>query len=1149
MNQTSSILKIGVDVGSTTVKAVILNPEDNRVLFRRYQRHHAEQRKTAIGLLEEIRHEFPDARFRVAVCGSGGKVIAEQMGAHYIQEVVANACAVRRLYPQARTAIELGGQDAKIIFFYMDPQTQQLTTSDMRMNGSCAGGTGAFIDEIASLLKVPTVAFDELAAKGQTVHSISGRCGVFAKTDIQSILNQGGKREDIALSAFHAIVKQTIGGLAQGLELKPPIIFEGGPLTYDKTLVRVFAERLHLADEEIIQPKHADTLVAVGAALAMDELFGTPEDDVLTIDQMLATLSCAPAHHDDEKQTKPFFSSYTEQTEWQARHALSPLAEPDARSGGTLNVYIGIDAGSTTSKFVLIDDHEQVIDRFYANNQGDPIRVIRQGLLDMQKKYADRGIALNVLGLGTTGYGERLLGCAFGADHHTVETVAHAAAASKVQPDVSFILDIGGQDMKAIWVNNGVITDIMLNEACSSGCGSFLENFAVSLGIQVQDIAKAAFASMHPASLGSRCTVFMNSTIITEQKNGKSAQDIMAGLCRSIIENVFTKVVRITDTSVLGKKIIAQGGTFRNDAVLCALEQYLGCEVTRAPYPGEMGALGVALLTRRRMEALRRDAADYPSAFIGFDQLPALTYTQEENNLCPHCANHCRRTIIRFSSGASWVTGNRCERGEALDEAAQQEARRKQSAADMFLLREKWLFEMYPCTPVCESRSITIGLPRTLEFWDSMPFWTTYFRALGFDVKLSHKSSRKMFEQGLPFVPSDTVCFPAKLAHGHIQDLAAQGVDRIFMPMVMEMPPADKKGESEYVCAVVKGYPLIIHHSENPDRRWNIPLDNPMFHWHREDDRTRQIASFMKETHGVDAIAHEAAYRQAEQALTLFREKLRREAENILEDVTRQGSFAVVLAGRPYHTDALVSHDLSRSFTRAGIPVITVDALPALNDEDLSHTRAACTNNFHTRMLAGAALAARHPALEYVQIVSFGCGHDAILSDEITRIIRETSNKTPLILKLDEGGAANSINIRIQSFLETVHTRRAGSAACEPLPLPDAYPAKFLREDKKIRTVLVPNVSVAFCKLLSAILCTQGLRAEPIPCGGVREIQIGKRYVHNDTCFPAQMVIGEAISALQSGKYDVHCYTLLTTASARSPWIWQRECCTKRSAE
>ncbi len=1111
-------LWIGIDVGSTTVKAVVLHPDTHEVLLRRYRRHHAAQRQTVLGVLEEVRHAFGDAPFRAAVCGSGGSVIAEAMGAHYVQEVVANACAVRKLYPQARTAIELGGHDAKIIFFYLDPRTQQLTTSDMRMNGSCAGGTGAFIDEIAALLKVPTTAFDGLAAQGTTVHSISGRCGVFAKTDIQSILNQGGKREDIALSAFHAIVKQTIGGLAQGLELKPPIIFEGGPLTYDKTLVRVFAERLHLKDEEIIQPDHADTLVACGAALAMDELFGADAGRTMTAQEMIDALGAHVQTQAAQTPGKPFFDSYEEQTRWQARHALPALSPCACRPGETLGVYVGVDAGSTTSKFVLLDEEERVIDRFYAHNHGDPIRVIRDGLLEMRDKYAAQGVTLRVLGLGVTGYGERLLGCALGADHHTVETVAHAAAAQHVQPDVSFILDIGGQDMKAIWVHDGVVTDIMLNEACSSGCGSFLENFAVSLGIPVEEIAGAAFASYNPAVLGSRCTVFMNSTIITEQKNGKTPQDIMAGLCRSIIENVFTKVVRIADTSALGKRIVAQGGTFRNDAVLRALEQYLGCEVTRAPYPGEMGALGIALLTRRRMQALRAQAPDLPSAFIGFDALESLTYAQEDNNPCPHCANHCRRTVIRFSNGASWVMGNRCERGESLGEEPAPQ-KRAAPAADMFLLREKWLFESYPCTPVCERRGVTIGLPRTLEFWDSMPFWSTYWRALGFDVRFSHRSSREMFERGLPFVPSDTVCFPAKLAHGHIQDLAAQGVNRIFMPMVMEMPPADKKGESEYVCAVVKGYPLIIRHGENPQRRWQIAYDNPMFHWHSEGDRQRQIADFVRRTHGIGQKEHEAAYRQAQEALALFRQRLRREAQHILEDAQKNGTFAVVLAGRPYHTDALVSHDISRVFTRAGIPVITVDALPGLEDEDLSHTRAAVTNNFHTRMLAGAALAARNPALEYVQIVSFGCGHDAILSDEIARILRETSDKAPLILKLDEGGAANAVNIRIQSFLETVHTRRAAHAAAQTRPLPDAYPVKFMREDRKLRTVLVPNVSVAFCKLLSAILCKQGLRAEPIPAGGPREIATGKKYVHNDTCFPAQMVIGEAICALQSGKY------------------------------
>lgn len=1104
------IWRLGIDIGSTTVKVVVLEPNNNQQLFERYERHHAEQSKTVLKLLRDVKENFPDTHtnFRAAVCGSGGRTIAEQIGAVYIQEVVANAAVVRAMYPRSRTAIELGGQDAKIIFFHYDENAGRLIASDMRMNGSCAGGTGAFIDEIAALLKVAPEEFESLAARGQHIHSISGRCGVFAKTDIQSLLNQGGSREDIALSAFHAIVKQTIGGLAQGLELKPPIIFEGGPLTYNPTLVKAFAERLSLKDTDIILPESADCIIAKGAAIAMDELFAETAGR-FSLAEAIRTLEAGAKNEKimQSETSKPYFDSDEACRRWRAAHRSPDIAAPVLAPGTALRVYIGIDAGSTTSKLVLLDENEQVIDRFYANNQGEPVRVVQRGLLELYRKYTEAGVELQVLGLGTTGYGELLLANAFGADFHTVETVAHAAAAQKYVPDLSFILDIGGQDMKAIWLSGGVVTNITLNEACSSGCGSFLENFAISLGIPVGQIADAAFRSKAPAILGSRCTVFMNSTIITEQKNGRNQDDIMAGLCRSIIENVFTKVVRISNTDSLGKTIVVQGGTFKNDAVLRALEQYLGREVRRAPYPGEMGAIGAALLTKRG-----KDSA--VTSFIGFSDLKNFTYTVTENSPCQGCANHCNRTIVEFSSGAKWVTGNKCERG-----AYTTGIRTRKRVPDLFLFREKLLFQEYPCQAVSRKKSITIGLPRTLEYWDSMPFWSTLFRSLGFTVRLSHPSSRDLYEKGIPFVPSDTVCFPAKLSHGHIQDLMEQGVDRIFMPMVMEMPPDDQAGKSSYVCAVVKGYPLVVDYSENPEKRSGIKFDRPMFHWHTPADRERQIMDYIEKTYGLPKREVRKAYQQGEEALLSFRRRLTEEGARVIQSVTESGGFAVVLAGRPYHTDSLVSHDLSRAFTGEGVPVLTVDSLPMLHQEDLRYTRAEITNNFHSRMLEGAVLAAKSPVLEYVQIVSFGCGHDAILSDEITRIMNGVSGKAPLILKLDEGGAANSLNIRIKSFLNTVSVRRGKEGDLVLKLLPDAYPIKFEKKDKALRVVLVPNVSSAFCKLLSGVLKKDGIKAEPLSMGEIHEIQLGKKYVHNDTCFPAQMVVGEAISALQSGKY------------------------------
>ena len=1125
MKELMKRLNLGLDIGSTTVKAVLTDRQTGQILFRRYQRHHAEQRRTLCDLLSAICEKFAGLPMRIAVCGSGGRPLADQMKVCYVQEVVANGAAVRALYPKARTAVELGGQDAKVIFF-REEKDGTLTTSDMRMNGSCAGGTGAFIDEIAALLRVPSEKFEALAAQGKQVYSISGRCGVFAKTDIQTLLNQGASRADIALSAFHAIAKQTIGGLAQGLEMTPPVIFEGGPLTYNPTLIQVFAERLGLREDQIIRPDNADTIVALGAALAMDELYPLPTGRAapMTPEQALERLSAAPPaagqHHAER-----YFHSDAERDAWRASHTLPGLEAPALKPGDALRVYIGVDAGSTTSKLVLLDENEKVVDRFYASNRGDPIEVIRHGLQELYKKYTAMGVKLDVLGFGTTGYGEVMLSKAFGGDYHTVETVAHASAACHYLPDVTFLLDIGGQDMKAIWIKDGVVTNMLLNEACSSGCGSFLEEFAASLGIPVDCIADAAFRAGNPAELGSRCTVFMNSSIITEQKNGRTPDDIMAGLCRSIIKNVFTKVVRIPNTDVLGSRIVVQGGTFKNDAVLRALEQYLGRTVTRAPYPGEMGAIGAALLTKRQAEANGNPA----SHFIGWEALDTFTYTQSQNVPCPFCQNHCNRTIIQFPTGESFVTGNRCERGEILgdprDSSVQAKVRQTnqamQSIPNLFALREKLLFTDYDAPALAPDRGITIGIPRVLSFWETMPFWNAFLRSLGFKIQLSGKSTRPLYEEGLSAVTSDTVCFPAKLVHGHIRDLAKRKVDRIFMPSITTVQPEGTASTSESMCAVVKGYPIVIRNSDNPEHRWGIPFDAPLFHWHHHSDRDRQLTDYMADTFGIDKELTRKAIALGDAAQASFSDQLKAAGQAVLDRCHAENSYAVVLSSRPYQNDELVNHALPDLFVSLGIPVLTNDSLPDINKVDLSRSRLDIVNNYHARMLASAVLAAQDECLEYVQIVSFGCGHDAYLSDEITRMMHEISGKSPLILKLDESDAQGSLRIRVRSFIETAAIRRARGIHPVIHNLPDPYPVKFTKQDIQERVVLVPNTSHAFCRVMSAAFAAQHVRAVPLAIGREDAIRLGKQYVHNDICFPAQIVIGEILSALRSGKYDL----------------------------
>ena len=1216
----TSQLRIGLDIGSTTTKVFVLDAQTGETLYWRYKRHGARQAASATEALREVERRFPGAHARVAVTGSGARDIATALGAAYVQEVVANSIAIRELYPQVRCAIELGGQDAKMIFFHAEGEGELPLVSDMRMNGSCAGGTGAFIDEMAKLLGVSPEGFEELAAAGSRVYEVSGRCGVYAKTDIQPLLNQGVPRADLALSALHAVARQTIGGLAQGIDIEAPVIFEGGTLAYHPTLVRVFKEQLQLGEGDSVVPDDPQVMIARGAALALGSLFGHGEGE-LDLAQGIDALEELERNpiDSDEGSSQPLFASEEERADFERRHpAEVPAPGPGAyEPGSVVHAYLGIDSGSTTTKFALVDGDGVLIDSFYASNEGKPLDVARAGLIDLRDRWRAAGVTLALDAVGTTGYGELLFARAFHADYHTVETVAHARAAAMCVPDASFVLDIGGQDMKAIWLDHGVLTDIVVNEACSAGCGSFLEGFAANLGIPVERIASAAFQSESPAALGSRCTVFMNSSVVSEQRRGKGPDDIMAGLCRSIIENVFTKVIRVSNLDKLGERIVVQGGTFRNDAVLRAFELYLGRHVTRSPHPGLMGAIGVALLAAEQTkQAEERRGVQGASTFIGLDALDGFTHCEYTGVICRRCGNHCSRSVVAFQDGALFVTGNRCPRGEeiswmellhelpeavadapagALIEQGSASARdvgegaadarvadthgagqqatsraatgkpvmgepatggsaraqaapaadasgdggaaagetagpaidkpRPTSAPTLFDERERLLFKNWPCEPVAPDRHVTIGIPRALEFWDQMPFWTTLFRALGFTVRISRPSTRRTFERGLPHVTSDTICFPAKLVHGHVRELVDAHVDRIFMPIITTVPTDNTAKTSEWMCAVVKGYPYVMKNSDNPEKRFGIPFDTPLFHWYTNRDRNRQLSAYLADTFGIEQTSALSAIEQADEAQASFADALTSRGEEVLEEVRRQGSYAVVIASRPYHNDPLVNHGVPKMFSNQGIAVLTPDAVPGVRGVDLTRSRLDIVNNFHARMLSCAVIAASSPELEYVQLVSFGCGHDAYLSDEIVRIMHEISGKAPLVLKIDESDATGPVRIRVRSFIETAERRRrdeAGksAAASEPRELPDPYEVKYTREMRREKVVLVPNTSHAFCRLMTAAMRREGVRADPLPVGHEEAIRLGKRYVHNDICFPAQITIGEALEALTSGRYD-----------------------------
>lgn len=1165
-------LHVGLDIGSTTTKAVVLDACTHDVLYSTYRRHFAHQVESLQHVLSDIEKNFGAACYHVVMSGSGGKAIADFLDISYIQEVVANAAAVQALYPQTRCAIELGGQDAKMIFFDTDPETGALHVSNMRMNGSCAGGTGAFLDEIATLLKTPVEDLNNLAAAGTASYPISGRCGVYAKTDIQPLLNQGAAKEDIALSTFHAVAKQTLGGLAQGLDIHAPVIFEGGPLTFNPCLVETFAERLALSENDVIVPESPETIVARGAALSVSGMFANTNTEANLV-SLISQLQAAPSTLAGEAERgMPFFTSESDQEAFQARHKLAaaPVGPTAFQPGQTVPCYLGIDSGSTTTKFALVGEDGTLLDSFYANNEGEPLDIARDALADLSARWQKANVKPHILACATTGYGELLFHAAFHADTHMVETVAHSFAALRFEPEASFILDIGGQDMKAIWLDNGIVTDILVNEACSSGCGSFLESFARSLDIPTTQIANAVFRSNNPAVLGSRCTVFMNSSVVTEQRNGKSPDDIMAGLCRSIIENVFTKVIRISNLGRLGEHIVVQGGTFANDAVLAAFEQYMGKHVTRAPYPGLMGAIGAALLAQRHRHEQITRTGSFQSSFIGLQAASDISFTQQSDMVCPFCANACNRTIVTFGDGSTWVTGNRCERGEVVGDASLPEVKEQAAQAhaakkhvpNLYKTRQKLLFQEWPVKQLAPNRNQTIGLPRVLNFWDNMPFWSGFFRSCGFTVKMSQLSTRDIYEAGLSAVTSDTVCFPAKLVHGHIRNLAAAQVDRIFMPIITTVASENTQDTSESMCAVVKGYPYVIHNSDNPQTRFDVPFDNPLFHWYSDTDRYTQLSAYMHETFDIEPSVCKQAIAQGDAAQAAFLAQLQAEGQRVLEEVRTTGTYAVVLASRPYHNDPLVNHDLPDLFCQMGIPVLPADAVPGVNEVDLRNSRLDIVNNFHARMLSSAILAAHDDNLEYAQIVSFGCGHDAYLTDEIVRLMHEVGNKIPLVLKVDESDVIGPLRIRVRSFVETINMRRTQTLACDSAArisatsnggdfsptsrkadspgfrrpnsekpaatLRDPYPQKFTQADRKERVVLIPNTSHAFARLMSAVFSKQGLRAVPLDIGRDEAIRLGKQYVHNDICFPAQIVIGEALAELETGRYD-HCEVAVGT--------------------
>ncbi|OUN25254.1 acyl-CoA dehydratase activase [Pseudoflavonifractor sp. An85] len=977
-------LRVGIDIGSTTVKVVVLD-EQNQVLFRSYERHYSKTRERACETLHSIEDMLRGKEVKLVITGSAGLGVAKAAGLDFVQEVYATAAAVNTYIPDTDAVIELGGEDAKIIFFG--------GALEERMNGSCAGGTGAFIDQMATLMNVTVNELDKLSLKHEKIYPIASRCGVFAKSDIQPILNQGGRKEDVAASIFQAVVDQTVAGLTQGRELKGKIVFLGGPLTFLKGLRERFVDTLQLDEEHAIFPKDGDCFAAMGAALCSEEYTARPFEELL---KLLEESRDATTVVDT---MPPLFQSQEEYDAFVARHNASTPPQLDIHTY-TGDAYLGIDAGSTTTKMALIAPDGGLLYTYYHSNQGNPVSVVLPQLQEIYKLCEDR---ITIKGAAVTGYGEDLIKNAFNCDLGLVETVAHYRAAAHFNPDVDFIIDIGGQDMKCFKIRNGAVDSIMLNEACSSGCGSFIETFAKALGYSIADFAKMGLFADHPVNLGSRCTVFMNSSVKQAQKDGASVEEISAGLSISIVKNAVYKVIRAASADDLGKHIVVQGGTFYNDAVLRAFEQELKRDVTRPTISGIMGAFGAALAARNlHLEK---------STLLGPEELKNFTHTAKPVT-CNLCTNHCSLTVNTFDGGRRFISGNRCSRPLGKE---------KVELPDLYNYKYRKLRSMEGKGFGNGSRG-RIGIPFGLNMYENLPFWFELFTRLNFEVVLSPESTRKLYIKGQRTIPSDTVCYPAKLLHGHVQALVEAGVDAIFYPC-MSYNFDEKSSDNNYNCPVVAYYPELLA-ANVPDLKKTRFL-YPYAGLHRPKDYERIGSQWFADTFGVPRKEAVHAIRAAYQAYDLYKQEIRAVGQSYIDKARAEGRPIIVMAGRPYHIDPEINHGINDLVTSFGFVLVSEDAVAY--HEGYAPRKVLNQWTFQSRMYNAARYVCTQPDMQLIQLVSFGCGTDAITGDEV-RSILEQGGKLYTQLKIDDISNLGAVRIRVRSLMAAMEERDQAKA-------------------------------------------------------------------------------------------------------------------------
>ncbi len=1082
------VLQAGVDIGSTTAKMAVLRGKD--VIYSDYRRHNADVVETLRQMIGDALEELGPVMISVSVTGSAGLGISERFDIPFVQEVIASAETVRELYPDVRTLIDVGGEDSKMIFF------DDRMRPDIRMNGNCAGGTVAFIDQMATLLDVPIEDLETLARSHKDLHHMASRCGVFAKTDVQNLLSREISKEDISASIFHAVAVQVLSTLSRGVEPKPMVMFCGGPFTYLPFLKDSFINVMGIEGSNVVNPDHSDLIPAIGTALHRDI-----KRLEMTLEGFHDMLKSGGSRRIElSKRLDPLFSGKEEFLEWEGRR-MTPIKQTVSIEELDGKVcFLGVDSGSTTTKVVLIDDQGNMAYRFYSNNKGDPIGAVKRGLEGLSDQLENSGVKIEIRGSSVTGYGEDLIKAAYGIDIGMVETLAHFRAAREFLSDVSFILDIGGQDMKAIFITEGVINNIEINEACSSGCGSFIETFAMSLGHEVADFARLACDSEAPCDLGTRCTVFMNSKVKQSQREGASVGDISAGLAFSVIKNCLYKVLKIKDISVLGDSIVVQGGTFRNPAVHRAFELILGKRVICSDVPEQMGAYGAAL---RAMDV----SSDEPSTFIGLDQLvQAKDYTKKYIR-CQGCENNCMVTRLTFRNGEIFFTGNKCERiftnrGSTI--------RIGENIPDIklgMLLDREMVPEGKP--------KLRIGIPRVLNLFENFPFWNTLMVGAGFEVVLSPGSHEGLNEKGSKTIMSENICFPAKLANGHIIELMEKGVDRILYPMVIFEGVEYGDSLNTFNCPIVSGYPDVIRSAIDPEGKHAVPFDTPPVTFEDIGLLKRSCWKYLKSL-GVDKRTFLRAFDDAVKEQSRYKVDLRKRARVVLDEAEQEGRLVVLLLGRPYHIDPLINHKIPEMIAQLGADVITEDSIPHKGDEDLSNIQVLTQWSYPNRIYNAVNWARDKDNVEVVQLNSFGCGPDAMVCDE-ARVILAEVGKNHTLIRIDEVSSPGSVKLRLRSMLESLYLRGIGSRSH---PVERRTTPTYRMKDRR-RKIIVPSFSPFFDPLIVAAFADQGYELETLPPPDRESVNVGLKYANNDICYPATIVIGDIIKGLQSGRYDI----------------------------